>query len=199
MGQLGQGGVIFYVDSSGQHGLVAALTDADHNHSPFEYDTIPWMSNTTTLVWANQNGIGSGFTNTTLITAAQAASGGLTADFAAMATMLYGAIESGQYCRLPNVGPTDYCIGGWYLPSTYELQLLATALCNPTTAQREAGFIPLDGKDTGYWTSTMYTNSDQYTKAYMLDVALASNGQCTQTASLADRTLRKRVRAIRQF
>jgi hypothetical protein len=86
------GGVVFYVDCTGQHGLVAALTDQGTN--------ITWGCSGT-VTGATGTAIYSGANNTTLILAACTTPG--------IAAQLCQAYNGGGY--------TD-----WYLPSSGELQ-----------------------------------------------------------------------------
>jgi hypothetical protein len=88
------GGIIYYVDTFGQHGLIAATTD--------QSDSIPWghLSNSSPI--PTRDGIGAGMYNTERIIANNDGGGaaGLCANF-----------QGGGY-------------GDWYLPSKYELNLM---------------------------------------------------------------------------
>ena len=55
VGDYAEGRVIFYVDSTGQHGLVAAQHDIEKH---------PWGCFETDIIGANETSIGSGFSNT---------------------------------------------------------------------------------------------------------------------------------------
>lgn len=92
VGQSKFGGVIFYVDESGQHGLVASLTD--------QSTSTTWFNGNFTNTLAIRSGIYSGFYNTDLINLSQGAG-----PYAATVAML---------C-------TDGGFGDWYLPSKDEL------------------------------------------------------------------------------
>ena len=90
------GGIVFYVDGTGMHGLIAAPAD--------EAATLSWAPTSThQLVGANGDAIGAGATNTALIVAA------------------YGpGVYAAQACDdFTGGGFTD-----WYLPSLFELSLL---------------------------------------------------------------------------
>lgn len=99
IGDAAHGGIVIWVDDSGQHGLVAATTDAN---SPF---TTLWQNGSSTFhIKIRNDGIKSGRNNTDVIIANL---GNITT---------YAA----RYCA-------DYLGGGygdWYLPSKYELNLL---------------------------------------------------------------------------
>jgi hypothetical protein len=87
-----QGGIIFYIDETGQHGLVAAIEDLD--------GTYEWGCNGTILSGADGQAIGTGYQNTLDIV-----SGCLETPIAASEALAY---ESEGY-------------SDWYLPSRDEL------------------------------------------------------------------------------
>jgi hypothetical protein len=95
IGEYYEGGIVFYVDASGQHGLISATAD--------QTTTMPWYNGTFTTTNAIRDGIGAGIYNTQLIIANQGPGS-------------YAA----QYCA--NYRGGGY--GDWYLPSKYELNLL---------------------------------------------------------------------------
>lgn len=100
IGDTYQGGIIFYLDASGEHGLVVDTTD----------QRIVWFgpSETYTITGATGDGVGAGEENTILIEISQGGSGSYAAKF----------------CRdLTLEGYTD-----WYLPSKSELNLMYTNL-----------------------------------------------------------------------
>jgi hypothetical protein len=94
IGNIYQGGIIFYLDASGQHGLIVATT----NQSIGE----PWINGSLSITNAVRDGIGAGIFNTERIIANQSAPG---------AAQLCANFQGGGY-------------GDWYLPSKYELNLL---------------------------------------------------------------------------
>lgn len=91
------GGIVFYVEDDGQHGLIAALVDASTGSS--------WFNNLYTNTNALRWGIYAGHSNTDLIIASQ----GL-----------------GNYAALNCTNYSDGAIGfgDWYLPSFNELHLM---------------------------------------------------------------------------
>ena len=95
IGQSYQGGKIFWLDSTGQHGLIAATAD--------QIQGIQWDNGSNTITNAVRDGIGAGIYNTERIIANES-----TGNYAA------------QICA--NYQGGDY--GDWYLPSKYELNLL---------------------------------------------------------------------------
>ncbi len=92
------GGIIFWLDASGQHGLIAATID--------QSASMRWYAGSNTNTMALANGIGAGKSNTDIIIANQGNGDGAT--YAARVCHEY---QGGNY-------------GDWYLPSEYELNLL---------------------------------------------------------------------------
>jgi hypothetical protein len=90
-----EGGIIFWLDTTGQHGLIAATADL--------FTGMQWYNGTYTVTNAVKDGIYAGKYNTERIIANQGAG-----DYAAQICANY---QGGNY-------------GDWYLPSKYELNLL---------------------------------------------------------------------------
>ena len=99
VGDFAQGGIVFWVDETGQHGLVAAKENQDGGSG------IQWNNGSYTDTEANGDGVYAGEMNTMLIIANQ---GSNSNDYAAGVCANY---QGGGY-------------GDWYLPSKYELNLL---------------------------------------------------------------------------
>lgn len=104
IGDFYQGGIIFYLDGSGQHGLIRAL-DSDIGYTDIN-SYYAWIDSVfsvnTILTNANGTAIGTGKSNTDLILLADPAS------------------QAARYC-------VDYSGGGyadWYLPSADEISAL---------------------------------------------------------------------------
>lgn len=98
IGQSYQGGIIFWLDATGQHGLIAATADQSTG--------IQWFNGGTfTTTNAVRDGIGAGMYNTERIIANQGAG--------SYAAQLAANYQGGGY-------------GDWYLPSRHELNLLYT-------------------------------------------------------------------------
>jgi hypothetical protein len=95
IGQFYQGGKIFWLDATGQHGLIAATAD--------QSEGIQWYNGTFTTTNAVRDGIGAGMYNTERIIAIQG-----VGSYAAQICANY---KGGGY-------------GDWYLPSKHELNLL---------------------------------------------------------------------------
>ena len=102
-GQSYQGGVIFWLDATGQHGLIAATADQSRNKQ--------WHNNTYRYTGTTGDGLYAGAMNTTMIVATQMADN-QAGNFAA------------KVCADYSVTVDGVTYGDWYLPSKYELDLL---------------------------------------------------------------------------
>ena len=98
-----QGGIIFWLDATGQHGLIAATTDQSRG--------IKWYNGTYRYTGTAGDGLYAGAMNTAMIVATQMADN-QSGSFAAKVCADYSV----------TVGRVTY--GDWYLPSKYELNLL---------------------------------------------------------------------------
>ena len=103
IGQTYQGGIIFYLDASGCHGLIAAPSDQSTG--------IQWYNGTYRITGTTGDGLGAGEMNTAMIVATQMADN-QSGNFAAKVCADYSV----------TVGGVTY--GDWYLPSKYELNLI---------------------------------------------------------------------------
>jgi hypothetical protein len=132
VGDFAQGGVVFWVDETGQHGLVAAKQDQSSG--------IRWYAGTSGNTQAKGNGPYAGEANTAIIIAAHVAIGDDGNTYAA------------RICNELQITENGKTYGDWYLPSKDELYLMflnkstinATARANGGSSF--AGFI--------YWSST---------------------------------------------
>src|SRR5690554_4786031 len=98
-----QGGIIFWLDATGQHGLIAATADQNTE--------IQWYNGTYKYTGTAGDGLYAGAMNTAMIVATQMADN-QSGSFAAKVCADYSV----------TVGGVTY--GDWYLPSKYELNLL---------------------------------------------------------------------------
>jgi hypothetical protein len=99
-----QGGIIFWLDASGEHGLIAAAADQSSG--------VRWYAGTDGITRATGDGLYAGEANTAIIIAAQVAIGDDGSDYAA------------QICNDLQIIQGAVTYGDWYLPSKYELNLL---------------------------------------------------------------------------
>ena len=103
IGDTYQGGIIFYLDASGCHGLISAPSDQSTG--------IDWYNGTYRYTGTLGDGLYSGAMNTAIIIATQMADN-QTGNFAA------------KVCADYSVTVNGVTYGDWYLPSKYELNLL---------------------------------------------------------------------------
>jgi hypothetical protein len=102
IGDAYQGGIIFYLDATGCHGLIAATSDQSSG--------IRWFGSTNTSTRARADGIGAGLKNTAIIIANQGP--------------VDGNAFAATVCNEYSVTVDGVTYGDWYLPSIHELNLL---------------------------------------------------------------------------
>lgn len=141
IGDFAQGGIVFWVDETGQHGLVCAKED--------QSASIEWNNGVDTLVEAKGDGIGAGMMNTMLIIAKQGAN-----------SDNYAAGICAQL--VVDVNGTKY--GDWYLPSKDELSLmyLNKAVINTTAAANGGSSFA----NFFYWSSTEFDNGTAWSQNF---------------------------------
>lgn len=116
-----QGGIVFYVDLDGMHGLIAARADQSAG--------IGWAnSNKTTyynrVTGAVSDGLYAGAMNTAVIIATQMGDN-QAGNFAAKVAANYRIQDDGvTACTALYPPASETCYGDWYLPSKVELNLL---------------------------------------------------------------------------
>ena len=188
IGDLYQGGIIFYVDADGQHGLIAALANQFKDNL-----SIQWYNGTYRTTGATGDGLYAGAMNTTLIIAMQMNDneGGsfaakLAADYSVQADGVTPCPTASHVYNIPN---DANCYGDWYLPSTFELGKL---LESRTISAEVDSYL---GRPTQYWSST--ESSDL--KAWLVDESVYPYlDQGLKYENHGKRTY-ARVRSIRKF
>jgi hypothetical protein len=169
-----EGGIVFYIDETGEHGLVAALEDITEGSNMGLYGTpegFEWGCYGTSVATAYQNlAIGTGLENTEAIVSqnCQTVNGGITV---AQATLNY-ATE----------GFTD-----WFLPSRYELEEMYNSIGGGGAEGNIGGFETNDYAI--YWSSSESNNN-------YAGVVSVSNGGTPTNRTKYDSL---RVRAVRAF
>ncbi len=140
VGNFAQGGIVFWVDETGQHGLVCAKTDQSTG--------MRWSAGTDGFTRANGDGPFSGESNTTIIIAAQVAIGDDGATYAA------------RVCNELQITEGGKTYVDWYLPSIEELNLMYQnkATINATAAIN--GGIAITAHT--YWSSTEYNYNNAW-------------------------------------
>ena len=136
VGDFAQGGIVFWVDETGQHGLVAAKEDQSTG--------VRWYAGTYGNTQAKGDGPFSGEANTSIIIAAQVAIGDDGSTYAA------------RICNELQVTEGGKTYGDWYLPSKEELDLMYQ---NKATIDATAGVNGGSGfARSYYWSSTESNN-----------------------------------------
>ena len=187
-----QGGIIFWVDADGQHGLIASLADQGGALGASWYDAnnvnFKLFSTGTT-----GDGIYAGIVNTSSLNSQQNGAGLLSVGcFSATATVVDSAAQlAADYSIKDNgldactgvVGET--CWGDWYLPSKFELNLLLNQSASLGGLALESG--------NSYWSSTEI--DIQNASAQYLDIPPAG----PLSAASQSKNASNHVRAIRAF
>lgn len=147
IGDLYQGGVVFWLDESQQHGLVAARL------TPTSGSGIPWRNGESgdKTTNAKANGLFAGLSNTHLIISEQTIDD-QEGQFAALIAHQFAVQDDG----LTPCDTTHTCYGNWYLPSLAELQLIRQNLYLQGLGQWMGG---------RYWSSS----EDSVSSAWILD------------------------------
>jgi hypothetical protein len=101
IGESWGGGKVFWVDETGDHGLISSLTDQNTGYG------IQWYNGTNVATGASADGVYAGAMNTAKIISVQGSGS-------------YAA----KLCDNYSITTNNICYTGWYLPSKYELQLL---------------------------------------------------------------------------
>lgn len=173
IGDFAQGGIVFWVDDSGKHGLVVSKFDVT--------SSVRWFSGSFGNTHAKGDGLYAGKFNTSIIIGAQAdfvINGATSADdgdtYAARLVNEFQATENG------------ITYGDWYLPSKYELNLLYLNR-NAVNATATANSGEVLGA-TNYWSSNEISN----TSASLVDLS-------TGNVNSALKNAHNSVRAIRSF
>ena len=166
VGDFAQGGIVFWVDETGQHGLVAAKEDQSTG--------VRWYAGTYGNTQAKGDGPFSGEANTSIIIAAQVAIGDDGSTYAA------------RICNELQVTEGGKTYGDWYLPSKEELNLMYQ---NKATIDATAGVNGGSGFASAYyWSSTEFNNNNAWGQNF------ANGAQLTSLKTNADRV--RAVRAF---
>jgi hypothetical protein len=175
IGELYRGGIIFWLDETGEHGLIVSKSDINKGQG------IQWRNGASgnKVTNARADGLGAGESNTNIIIAQQTIDQ-QTGNFAALLTVKYRVQEDGDTpCPSPDL-LSAACYGAWYLPSAHELALIRKNL----SQQGLMHFMP-----DYYWSST----EANATTAWMQNFATGE-----LIANKKDSTLGQ-VRAVSRF
>jgi hypothetical protein len=169
IGDLVEGGIVFYIDATGEHGLVAALEDITEGSNMGSYgipEGFEWGCFASSVSGADGYAIGTGYQNTLDISAqnCQTEQGGITAAQAAL--------------NYETEGYTD-----WFLPSRYELVEMYNTIGNGgNIGGFETIYIP------HYWSSSESNNTNAWLVNFSSGYTYVSN-----------KNLSLRVRVVRAF
>jgi hypothetical protein len=144
IGDFAQGGIVFWVDETGQHGLVAAKED--------HINPVRWRAGTNGNTQAKGDGLYAGKANTSIIIAAQVYIGD------------DGDLYAARICNELQVAEGGTTYGDWYLPSKKELDLMYQnrATINATAwANGGSDFL-----STIYWSSTEYSRESVWSQDF---------------------------------
>jgi len=196
-----QGGVVFWVDETGEHGLVAALADVEN----------PLLSPALTDAFTPPagGGSGSGYINTAIIMSVVSTLG-ISLDGQPVQQYTSVARDASRLITnntgQPNIAACDgrgtpsvdeACYNGWYVPSQGEMQLMIAGLCN-IDASKILAYTALR-TDIDYWTSNInYSGGDAVAISYT-QTGTQPNASCSGSVSNIDITLSRPVRPVRQF
>ncbi len=170
VGDFAQGGVVFWVDETGEHGLVCAKEDQDTGTG------IRWYAGTYTNTMARGDGPYAGKLNTAIIIANQGQGN--------------GSMYAARACNELEITEGGKTYGDWYLPSKAELMLMyQNKAIIDSTASAHGGAAFGTTAPTHYWTSTEH--GTYYTWRVPFDTGVPDY---QQTKSFFDR-----VRAVRAF
>ncbi|MCD6202637.1 MAG: DUF1566 domain-containing protein [Bacteroidales bacterium] len=140
IGDIAFGGIVFWVDGSGRHGLVCAKEDLSTG--------MRWYAGTYGNTRALGDGPYAGFMNTSVIISSQVAIGDDGKDYAAL------------LCSKLIVKDEDKSYGDWYLPSKEELMLMHKNLDAINAAATASKGTTCESNY--YWSSTEYDNEQAW-------------------------------------
>lgn len=129
------GGIVFYVDETGQHGLVSSMSNIEVNSSNILVDWDPTGS-CGMIEGADGEGVGDGFQNTLDIVGQQCMAGWNAAE------ICYNYEENG--------------FDDWFLPSKQELLLMYHNIGSYSFIGNVGGFHDVLSDGAIYWSSTEY-------------------------------------------
>lgn len=140
IGDFAHGGIVFWIDETGEHGLVCAKTSQSTNAI--------WHAGSFGNTQAKGNGPFSGKANTSIIIAAHVAIGD------------NGTLNASRLCNELQITEGGKTYGDWYLPSLDELNemYLNKTIIN-ATATANGGINIIDNI---HWTSTEHNNTNAW-------------------------------------
>jgi hypothetical protein len=163
IGDYAHGGIVFWVDETGQHGLVCAKEDQNAS--------VRWFGGTNGNTQAKGDGVYAGKANTTIIIAGTVSVGDDNATYAA------------RICNELKVTEGSTTYGDWYLPSNDELILMYQSKREiNTTAGNNRG----SDLSNAYWSSTEIDNDE----AFKIDFTDGSRDNTSKATTSSVRAVR---------
>jgi hypothetical protein len=163
IGDYAHGGIVFWVDETGQHGLVCAKEDQNAS--------VRWFGGTNGNTQAKGDGVYAGKANTTIIIAGTVSIGDDNATYAA------------RICNELKVTEGSKTYGDWYLPSNDELILMYQSKREiNTTAGNNRG----SDLSNAYWSSTEI----DYDEAFKIDFTDGSSDNTSKATTSNVRAVR---------
>lgn len=218
VGDVAQGGVVFWVDETGLHGLVCAMYPESHDDIPRtvwmypEYYPLSGQPVYKPISGAYANGIGAGLMNTSLILAQY--DHGRTLENVTyneedeigdtlIENRKYDALIAAEYCVFYRSEQDGLMYGDWYLPSPFEMDLLFRQVktVNKILSANSALSI---STSYAYWTSTQYKLTKAYHTAYSATDLPALRSSLTEnlvssTVVKSDKNNKAMICPIRKF
>lgn len=165
IGDFAHGGIVFWVDESGEHGLVCTKTDQSAN--------IRWHAGSVVTTQAKGDGPFSGEMNTMIAISSHA---GTSDD---------GAAYAARLCAELVVTENGSSYGDWYLPSKAELNLMhLSAETIDDTALENGGAVFV--AFASYWSSTEASSSN----AWSQNITLGTQSSTSKSSTLDVRAIR---------
>jgi hypothetical protein len=150
VGDFAHGGIVFWVDETGQHGLVCTKTNQSSG--------IRWYAGSYTYTLAKGNGPLAGNMNTAIIISSQGYGDGNT--------------NAARICAELQITEDNITYGDWYLPSLREMEIMFEnkEVINTTALANGGGTFASDY----YWSSTEYTNNHVWVQDFVGGVSAFS-------------------------
>jgi len=163
IGDFAHGGVVFWVDATGTHGLVCAKEDQGVGDEK-------WYAGTFGYTRANGDGIFAGEMNTSIIIAAHVAIGDNGSTYAA------------RMCNELQMTEGGITYGDWYLPSKEELNLMYQnrTIINATSVANGGSYFDMEF----FWSSTEYSNISAWSLDFLdgMQLPMTKNSMCAVRA-----------------
>lgn len=165
VGDFAHGGIVFWVDESGEHGLVVAKVD--------QSASMRWFAGSLVGTQAKGDGPYAGEMNTAINISSHA---GISDD---------GVLHAARACAELMVTENGFTYGDWYLPSKFELNLIQLNKATiDSTALAHGGAVLV--AFTSYWSST--ENNDS--QAWSQNISSGTQSSTTKSSTLRVRAVR---------